>query len=111
MSNLTPEVTDTRTGRLWTVTGENGAVSFELISAREDVFGPIVIHQPHRPLYDQLPRDPESCDLLDAGICHPDMAFRAGESLGKTWLTSGRNDKVIWSQLESWYRMRLDRDA
>lgn len=106
MTRLTPDVTNTRTGRIWSVTGENGAVSVELISVSEDVFGPIVIHSPHS-LYGEDHR-PISCDVLDAGICHPDMAHRAGADLGRTWEAAGRNDQVIWGQLESWYRMRLE---
>lgn len=115
MATLTPQVSDTRAGRLWSVTGKNGAVSIELISSREgSVFGPIVIHHPHHPSLAALTypgRTPESCDVLDSGLCHPDMAFRAGAEVGEAWYAADRDDRVIWGQLESWYRSHLDKTA
>jgi hypothetical protein len=110
MSKMDTEIRNTDTGRVWVARGPAGAVSLELISAESGVFGPIIIHYP-RPIDGEDDRHAQRCEMSHEGVCWPDMACRAGDTLGRSWQTSGQNDMVIWSQLESWYHMRLVDDA
>lgn len=91
----------------WVVLGPDGAVDWGLATDSSlSEFRPVGVHSPrpqatptcHGPLND--------CPHLETA-CYLDCLFLAGENLGEAWEAAGRDDEVIWAELERWYEVRL----
>jgi hypothetical protein len=95
--------------QFWVVLGPQGAISWvRLLVETGYMDGPIDIHSP-KPLYPQykdMSETPMDCRLLEMP-CYCDGSSLAGDDLGKRWERSGRDDEVIWAELEDWYAARL----
>ena len=95
----------------WALYGPAGVVDWSLrnVQKHSTEYGFICIHSP-RPQFPEYP-DMNECPLDDCAFlempCYFDCAGVAGDALGRRWDASGRDDEVIWAELESWYADRL----
>jgi hypothetical protein len=105
MSNLKRRIIDDKSGHVWAIYGQHGVISWELLkNSLGTTNGPIGIHSPRPQFGDDKPCD--GCEFLE-GACYADVGYIAGDKLGKAWVTSGRDDEVIWRTLAEWYEGRL----
>jgi hypothetical protein len=87
--------------RQWSVADEHGAVSFGVFG--DPLVANLVIHRPIEP---GDPRAAE-CDLLEAGACLCDPAYRAAADLLGTCQRNGFDADVIRAELEYWHASRF----
>jgi hypothetical protein len=94
-------------GCSWIIYGPAGAISWELLNVElhSRAYGLIWIHSP-RPLFDFQTNGSVGCWLLEMP-CFGDSSELGGKALGERWDAAGRDDDVIWAELESWYAYRL----
>lgn len=106
MSRLKRRIVERGGDRHWALYGVDGVISWGLIAATDGglLDGPISVHSPRPLCTDDLPA--EGCPFLENG-CYVDMEFLAGERLGTAWRAAGRDDAVIWRELEQWYASHL----
>lgn len=104
---LTRRADTTPARRRWTVTGPAGAVCLTLLpgGAPEK----ISIHW-RTPLFPATtPGDP--CDVLAEDGCYFDAGYLTAQELWQRWVDAGRDDEVIWAELEEWYADRAARTS
>lgn len=80
------------------VAGEHGAIEYHALSRNGDPLG--IEHHSPRPKYDG--DEPCRCDILE-GPCYPDGTSEGAVRLRREFEAAGRDDEVIWRELESRY--------
>ena len=77
----------------------HGAIEYHALARNGDPLG--IEHHSPRPLYDGS--TPASrCDILE-GPCYPDGTSLGADRLHREWEAAGRDDEVIWRELEIRY--------
>ena len=83
----------------YAVAGMNEAIEYHALARNGDPLG--IEHHSPRPLYDGS--TPASrCDILE-GPCYPDGTSLGADRLHREWEAAGRDDEVIWRELEIRY--------
>lgn len=107
MTSLKRDIREIGADRAWIVFGPAGAASWNLrnIENRSRDYGIVSLHSP-RPLLPSWPTPSPACRLMEVP-CFDGGSVIAGGRLGERWDAAGRDDEVIWAELESWYASRL----
>lgn len=91
----------------WLVYGTAGVISWILrnVERHSSDYDEIWVHSPV-PLFAFQTNGSVGCWLLEMP-CFGDSSGLGGKALGDRWDAAGRDDDVIWAELESWYTDRL----
>lgn len=116
MASLKRQIRRVYGDKHWVVLGPNGAVDWGLVTDSSlygdfravgvHSFRAVGVHSP-RPQTSVTSGGPfNDCPHLETA-CYLDCLHVAGENLGEAWEAAGRDDAVIWPELEGWYARRL----
>lgn len=92
----------------WILSGPEGAVAWQYMNASvgDGLAGALALHIVEPDGSDGAARTEGRCKVL-SGPHRRETYWPEGNAIGRWWEQSGRDDEVIWVELEDWYRSRL----